>query len=379
MQEFFIDDPSISYPLKTESVTTMVLLIVSIIIPVFTVFVCDAVLPSAGRPIRFLVSRIAWLFLGAVVTGVVSDIGKHVAGRLRPDWLARCQPDPIKVAIALEAHTRAYTVRGAANATILEQTPLRAHEVCGVSLDSSKLIDGRHSFPSGHASFSAFSGVVTALYLQQALHIPSRGSPSLVPFLQLLAITWPIVVGLTRFSDDYHNGTDILAGFIVGAVVAAFVHVRLMQPRQRARARPGADDSSDESEVGEVCVAAEAAAASSAGGSAAAAGPDISANRRRRAPRQEPGRPGHVVPAVHVPAVVAIADGFAWEASRCGRACLVRSLTREELDELDASLWWSCAANPAQSQAQISRAVNPMEHAIGREGCDTTSEASDVV
>ncbi|KAA0160075.1 hypothetical protein FNF31_04533 [Cafeteria roenbergensis] len=376
-REFFIDDPAISYPLKPESVTTAELLIVSIIIPVLAVLVCDVILPPAGRPIKFLVSRIAWLLLGAVVTGVVSDIGKHVAGRLRPDWLARCQPDPIKVAAALEAHVRAYAVRGAANSSVLEQTPLRAVEVCGASLDSPKLIDGRHSFPSGHASFSAFSGVVTALYLQQALHVPSQGSPSLVPFLQLLAITWPIVVGLTRFSDDYHNGTDILAGFVVGAAVAAFVHCRLMQPRQRARAKPDADDSSDESEVGEVCLPADAAAPDLAGGGGTAAGAGSSSSRRRRAPRPlAAARPGQATLAAYTPSIVAIADGFAWEASRCGRVCLVRSLTREEQQELDAPLLWCCTAEPRPSQASPVPGVNPIASAAECGRRDASSEAS---
>ena len=45
----------------------------------------------------------------------------------------------------------------------------------------------------------------------------------LKPFLQLLALTWAIMCALSRVSDYKHHPTDVLAGSVLGFLVALCV------------------------------------------------------------------------------------------------------------------------------------------------------------
>ena len=77
----------------------------------------------------------------------------------------------------------------------------------------------RLSFPSGHASFSAYTMVYLALYLQARM--TWSGSRLLRPFLQLSALMLTWYTGLSRVSDYKHHWSDVLAGFLIGTVAAS--------------------------------------------------------------------------------------------------------------------------------------------------------------
>ncbi|KAL2920074.1 hypothetical protein HK105_200140 [Polyrhizophydium stewartii] len=140
------------------------------------------------------------LLLAVLLTSLITDVVKAWAGRLRPDFLARCQ---------WSAQLQACTG------------------------DRAVVEEGRRSFPSGHASASAagmtvlavFLGTVTARFVDCTALASTRASRAwrvAVPALPLLLAAF---VGISRTQQYVHHPTDVIAGAALGVVVALLVHV----------------------------------------------------------------------------------------------------------------------------------------------------------
>lgn len=155
---FSLADPSISFPYKVnETVPTHVLIIVALLVPaVIIVLISLAVTPgspapngqkpSASQTIRSKLWEwnVGWLGLVVALAGVwMATQGlKDLAGKPRPDMLARCNPDVSKVA--------QYAVGGLGD--VLPGAPtLVSWEICRNKTPMLR-IDGFSSFPSGHSS-----------------------------------------------------------------------------------------------------------------------------------------------------------------------------------------------------------------------------------
>lgn len=238
MQEFYLDDKDLGYPLKPQTVPTPMLLIVSFAIPALIIVVVDVALPKRPKPVAFTANRILWIVLGLLVTIVATNTIKVAAGRHRPDFLARCRPDPARVESVLRGNSVAVSVGQGGIGAVIMQKPVTAAEVCS-TLGTRELEDGAHSFPSGHSSISAFGSVFGALYLQQAVRAGPGGPVSLVMILQLLCLLWGMVVAATRYANDYHFGSDIFAGSLLGSTVAAWVAWRLLRAGRPPTPRSG--------------------------------------------------------------------------------------------------------------------------------------------
>lgn len=52
--------------------------------------------------------------------------------------------------------------------------------------------------------------------------IPSNTTFLLVPWLQCLCLMWAMLCSFTRITDHRHHWWDVLAGFILGAIMAVF-------------------------------------------------------------------------------------------------------------------------------------------------------------
>lgn len=208
--------------------------VVALLVPAALSFFC-AILPlellaarALGAPwARPAAARIAdaclsgWAAL--MTTGFLTELLKRLCGRLRPDFLARCQP-----ALALDG-----ALLGAAALDCTGPAKLVA--------------DGRMSFPSGHSSCAMAIGLFGALYicwalgarrngaLGRALYAPTARCGSgiagraraagrallreaaglAVLLLVLLLLAWPWGVAASRFIDNRHNVSDIVAGLLL--------------------------------------------------------------------------------------------------------------------------------------------------------------------
>ena len=126
---------------------TIVLIVVTAVLPVLLLLPLTEffMAPANGsRFHRFLEVLYAYL-IGYGITVIWTDVGKYMAGRHRPDFLARCEPD----------------YSGIENFTM--DTFVYPADVC--KGDPHEIREGKLSFPSGHSSTGAYLSVFMACKL----------------------------------------------------------------------------------------------------------------------------------------------------------------------------------------------------------------------
>ncbi|XP_026313046.1 phospholipid phosphatase 2 isoform X2 [Piliocolobus tephrosceles] len=136
----------------------------------------------------------AFLF-GAAVSQSLTDLAKYMIGRLRPNFLAVCDPDWSRI-----------------NCSVYVQL----EKVCrGNPAD---VTEARLSFYSGHSSFGMYCMLFLALYVQARLC--GKWARLLRPTVQFFLVAFALYVGYTRVSDYKHHWSDVLVGLLQGALVA---------------------------------------------------------------------------------------------------------------------------------------------------------------
>uniref|UniRef100_A0A4W2DC27 Phosphatidic acid phosphatase type 2/haloperoxidase domain-containing protein n=1 Tax=Bos indicus x Bos taurus TaxID=30522 RepID=A0A4W2DC27_BOBOX len=145
---------------------------------------------------------------GAAVSQSLTDLAKYMTGRLRPNFLAVCDPDWSRV-----------------NCSAYVQV-----EVCRGS--SANVTESRLSFYSGHSSFGMYCMVFLALYVQARLCW--KWARLLRPTVQFFLVAFALYVGYTRVSDHKHHWSDVLVGLLQGALVASLT-VRYISDFFKAR------------------------------------------------------------------------------------------------------------------------------------------------
>jgi membrane-associated phospholipid phosphatase len=173
-----LEDRRIGYSLRTDTVPNWTLAF-TIGIPMTVMGLWQIHEPS-GHDAHHAVLGLAEAFAFTLLATVGL---KHAVGRLRPDFLERCQPLPDG------------TCRG----------------------DPEDIREGRRSFPSGHTSLSFAGGTFLALYLWGKLR-PFRSGGALWKILLILApVAAAAAVGATRVTDHRHHWEDVLGGALIGA------------------------------------------------------------------------------------------------------------------------------------------------------------------
>ncbi|XP_056388981.1 phospholipid phosphatase 3 isoform X1 [Hyla sarda] len=203
---FYCKDESIRYPTKSgETINDAVLSAAGILISILAIIVGEffRIYYLKERSYSFiqnpyvsaLYKQVGCFIFGCAISQSFTDIAKVSIGRLRPHFLEVCDPDFTQINCSL-GYIQDYKCRG------LE----------------SKVIEARKSFFSGHASFSMYTMLYLVFYLQS--RFTWRGARLLRPLLQFTLLMMAFYTGLSRVSDHKHHPSDVLAGFVQGALVA---------------------------------------------------------------------------------------------------------------------------------------------------------------
>ncbi|XP_030114079.1 phospholipid phosphatase 1 isoform X2 [Taeniopygia guttata] len=218
----FCSDESIRYPYKEDTISYKLLagiiipfsVIVIIVGETLSVFYNNLHSNSFVRNnyIATIYKAIGTFIFGAAASQSLTDIAKYSIGRLRPHFIAVCQPDWTRINCSL-GYIENFTCHG----------------------DKAKINEGRLSFYSGHSSFSMYCMLFVAgqrgkseenkgiLYLQARMK--GDWARLVRPTIQFGLIAASIYVGLSRVSDYKHHWSDVLTGLIQGAVVAVLIVV----------------------------------------------------------------------------------------------------------------------------------------------------------
>lgn len=202
----YLNDPWIAFPhVKHERVSYEACVLLTICLPAFLIVIAGAV----RRSLEEVNAGLLTYFAGHMMMRVPVDIIKLGVGRLRPDFLARCQYD------------------------ILD----------GVCTGDHKLVtEGRKSFPSGHSSTSFLGMTLFVLFLagktrafcfSNALPSKSFGARSSGLFAsRLLRLTLTMVpfclsgyIAISRLEDHVHHPTDVIAGSSIGVIVGVVAYL----------------------------------------------------------------------------------------------------------------------------------------------------------
>lgn len=224
---FFCDDESLKHPFHDSTVRSWMLYIIGLVLPGGLICGTEIIqsrlnkappkikLQIFGRSIPTWMAnvyrQIGIFAFGAAAQQLTTDIAKYTIGRLRPHFFSVCNPimpDEYGIYATNCSHPMNF-------GRYIED--FRCLEDSGNRL----LKEMRLSFPSGHSSFSMYTMLYCAIYLQTRM--TWKGSKLFKHFLQyiLLAMTW--FTCMSRVSDYKHHWSDVLAGALIGATFAIVV------------------------------------------------------------------------------------------------------------------------------------------------------------
>lgn len=228
----FIYDATIAYENKPNTIDDFLAPLIPAIVFIGSLVLVECYLfrktktATAAAVLRFFFS----CFAALTVVGFLTELFKLICGRLRPDFLDRCKP-----AIAPGDVMRTFDLMAA------EKEWGHAIGVTCTGKDPRFLRDGRVSFPSGHSSTSYVVGWFGCFYLiwgtciraghqmNKRLYRPHDSAlrrlgkeaiSSLLLVLMLFQLAYPWGVGVSRFRDNRHNASDIIAGMMLGLTFA---------------------------------------------------------------------------------------------------------------------------------------------------------------
>ncbi|KAK7749572.1 hypothetical protein SLS53_000148 [Cytospora paraplurivora] len=200
--------PEFAYPLRKEIVPIWAAALLAALVPIFVILMMQIRIRSFWDVNNAVIG-----LLYALITAAVFQVFlKWLIGGLRPHFLAVCQPD---VSLASNA---AGEVGAGYNAAGFKQI-YYTREICTGDRDT--IDDSLESFPSGHTT-AAFAGFVYLyLYLNAKLKVFSNYHPAMWKLIAIYApILGAVLIGGALTIDEFHNWYDILAGAIIGTVMA---------------------------------------------------------------------------------------------------------------------------------------------------------------
>ncbi|XP_045082675.1 phospholipid phosphatase 3 [Coregonus clupeaformis] len=229
---FFCGDPSIMYPyLHTEAIPDHLLITGGIIITGLTIALGECYRVhyrgvSSKAFIRNLYVSCLYKELGSFLFGCfvsqsLTNMAKLSVGRLRPHFLSVCGVSYVSLNCTPGTYVSTVTCR---------KTDHRLEE------------EARKSFFSGHAAFAMYTMLYLAFYLQARWCW--RGARLLRPLLQFFLVLLAVYTGLTRISDYRHHPSDVITGYIQGALTAYWVafHISSMFKDYSSTLSPNLDN-----------------------------------------------------------------------------------------------------------------------------------------
>uniref|UniRef100_A0AAV2KP32 Phospholipid phosphatase-related protein type 3 n=1 Tax=Knipowitschia caucasica TaxID=637954 RepID=A0AAV2KP32_KNICA len=149
------------------------------------------------RTVRFVGVHV----FGLCATALVTDIIQLATGYHAPFFLTVCKPN--------------YTQTGVS----CDLNPYITKDICS-GHDQHAIMAARKTFPSQHATLSAFAAVYVSMYFNSTI---SDSTKLLKPVLVFAFAIAAALTGLTQITQHRSHPIDVYAGFLIGAFIAAYL------------------------------------------------------------------------------------------------------------------------------------------------------------
>uniref|UniRef100_A0A1B6DGX1 Phosphatidic acid phosphatase type 2/haloperoxidase domain-containing protein n=1 Tax=Clastoptera arizonana TaxID=38151 RepID=A0A1B6DGX1_9HEMI len=205
---FYCEDPKISHKYKGDTISTKLVIIGTLIFPLF--FLCgiewschgaEGYAKRGGGRWAWLPQSLLWYreyISGMLIVFFLTDLIKVIVREPRPHFLDTCRP------------------REAINCT---SGYFSTYTCNNKELSNFRIRDASKSFPSGHAALSVYCFIFTAWFLSRRM---CGVSQILVTGLQVLCLSWAVVCSFTRITDNRHHWWDVLAGSALGLSIGIY-------------------------------------------------------------------------------------------------------------------------------------------------------------
>ncbi|KAG9350782.1 hypothetical protein JZ751_024671 [Albula glossodonta] len=149
------------------------------------------------RTVRFVGVHV----FGLCATALVTDVIQLATGYHTPFFLTVCKPN--------------YTMPGVS----CEKNPYITRDICS-GQDQHAILSARKTFPSQHATLSAFAAVYISMYFNSTI---SDSTKLLKPVLVFAFAIAAALTGLTQITQYRSHPIDVYVGFLIGAGIAAYL------------------------------------------------------------------------------------------------------------------------------------------------------------
>jgi len=200
--------PIFAYPVRPEIVPIWAAALLAALVPIAVILFCQI----RVRSFWDVNNGVIGLLYSLITAAVFQVFVKWLIGGLRPHFLDVCKPD-------LSKASNSQGVVGSGLNGVGYQQLYYTREIC--TGDEKQINDSLESMPSGHST-AAFAGFVfLSLYLNGKLKVFSNYHPAL---WKLVAVYAPILgaclIAGALTIDEFHHWYDVLAGGIIGTVMA---------------------------------------------------------------------------------------------------------------------------------------------------------------
>jgi len=222
---FFEQDLTLAYPHypgPLESISSLLLFLLCAIPVILYLIILSTMKIFFARRFRkrsIAANKIMDIPLAVIVilevfalTLLGTELFKAFAGRLRPSFFAYCNYAGYRDAMAANDFTEYFN-----------NTKFGALGNISKCRDTSDLRNAITAFPSGHSSVSMASFVVIGLLTLQLQQAWSQKHRILQAILVLVFAVAAGLIASTRTRDYWHSYEDVVAGALLGGVVAVFV------------------------------------------------------------------------------------------------------------------------------------------------------------
>ena len=171
------------------------------------------------RSRKMLMQGVYKFLLGFSLCLLVTDVSKFSLGRLRPYFMAVCNPNLDFVCYDHQIEEPEYDENGTYfYPEIHHQRYVDEVDTC-TTLDKNVLKEARLSFVSGHASTSFYAAVFLTIFMNS--YITEWNVKILLQIAHILLAIW---ISITRITDYMHHPEDVVFGCILGIFTALLVH-----------------------------------------------------------------------------------------------------------------------------------------------------------